>query len=58
MEMRWLARYDVLSLLLFQISKDENYIFCTCGSRVNVLEINTGKIIHSVEHVSFETSTI
>uniref|UniRef100_A0A8C4ERU6 Transducin beta like 3 n=1 Tax=Dicentrarchus labrax TaxID=13489 RepID=A0A8C4ERU6_DICLA len=34
-----------------QISKDEKYIFCTCGSRVNVLEISTGKIIHSVEHV-------
>ncbi|KAA8585048.1 hypothetical protein FQN60_003742 [Etheostoma spectabile] len=34
-----------------QISKDENYIFCTCGSRVNVLEISTGKIVHSVEHM-------
>uniref|UniRef100_A0A8D0D8Y2 Transducin beta like 3 n=1 Tax=Sander lucioperca TaxID=283035 RepID=A0A8D0D8Y2_SANLU len=31
--------------------KDEKYIFCTCGSRVNVLEISTGKIVHSVEHV-------
>uniref|UniRef100_A0A3Q3NMF9 Transducin beta like 3 n=1 Tax=Mastacembelus armatus TaxID=205130 RepID=A0A3Q3NMF9_9TELE len=37
-----------------QVSKDENYIFCTCGSHVNVLEISTGKIVHSVEHVSPE----
>uniref|UniRef100_A0A7N6B2A9 U3 small nucleolar RNA-associated protein 13 C-terminal domain-containing protein n=1 Tax=Anabas testudineus TaxID=64144 RepID=A0A7N6B2A9_ANATE len=36
-----------------QISKDEKYIFCTCGSRVNVLEISTGKIIHSVEHAIY-----
>ncbi|KAE8283138.1 Transducin beta-like protein 3 [Larimichthys crocea] len=40
-----------------QISKDEKYIFCTCGSRVNVLEINTGKIIHSVEHDDQEDIT-
>lgn len=39
-------------MFLFQISKDEKYMFCTCGSRVNVLEISTGKIVHSVEHVS------
>lgn len=41
--------------LLFQTSKDENYIFCTCETRVNVLEISTGKIVHSVEHVSLQT---
>ncbi|XP_054614902.1 transducin beta-like protein 3 [Dunckerocampus dactyliophorus] len=40
-----------------QISKDEKYIFCTCGSRVNVLEISTGKIIHSVEHDDQEDIT-
>ncbi|CAG11456.1 unnamed protein product, partial [Tetraodon nigroviridis] len=40
-----------------QISKDENYIFCTCGSRVNVLEISTGKIVHSVEHDDQEDIT-
>lgn len=43
---------NLTSPLFFQISKDEKYIFCTCGSRVNVLEISTGKIIHCVEHVS------
>lgn len=42
----------ILCICLFQISKDEQFIFCTCGSRVNVLEISTGKIVHSVEHVS------
>ncbi|XP_047427824.1 transducin beta-like protein 3 [Mugil cephalus] len=40
-----------------QISKDENYIFCTCGSRVNVLEISTGKIVHCVEHDDQEDIT-
>ncbi|XP_041634368.1 transducin beta-like protein 3 [Cheilinus undulatus] len=40
-----------------QISKDEKYIFCTCGSRVNVLEISTGKIIHCVEHDDQEDIT-
>ncbi|XP_061830325.1 transducin beta-like protein 3 [Nerophis lumbriciformis] len=40
-----------------QVSKDEKYIFCTCGSRVNVLEISTGKIIHSVEHDDQEDIT-
>ncbi|KAM7386801.1 hypothetical protein PAMA_009431 [Pampus argenteus] len=40
-----------------QISKDENYIFCTCGSHVNVLEISTGKVVHSVEHDDQEDIT-
>ncbi|XP_069380930.1 transducin beta-like protein 3 [Paralichthys olivaceus] len=40
-----------------QISNDEQHIFCTCGSRVNVLEISTGKIIHSVEHDDLEDIT-
>lgn len=40
-----------------QISKDEQFIFCTCGSRVNVLEISTGKVVHSVEHDDQEDIT-
>ncbi|XP_037544273.1 transducin beta-like protein 3 [Nematolebias whitei] len=40
-----------------QISSDEKYIFCTCGSRVNVLEISTGKIVHCVEHDDQEDIT-
>uniref|UniRef100_A0A672Z389 U3 small nucleolar RNA-associated protein 13 C-terminal domain-containing protein n=1 Tax=Sphaeramia orbicularis TaxID=375764 RepID=A0A672Z389_9TELE len=28
---------------------NEQYIFCTCGTRVNVLEISTGKIVHSID---------
>uniref|UniRef100_A0A665WD90 U3 small nucleolar RNA-associated protein 13 C-terminal domain-containing protein n=1 Tax=Echeneis naucrates TaxID=173247 RepID=A0A665WD90_ECHNA len=40
-----------------QVSGDENHIFCTCGSRVNVLEISTGKIVHSVEHDDQEDIT-
>lgn len=40
-----------------QISNDEKYIFCTCGSRLNVLEISTGKIVHCVEHDDQEDIT-
>ncbi|XP_037333317.2 transducin beta-like protein 3 [Pungitius pungitius] len=40
-----------------KISKDEKYIFCTCESRVNVLEISTGKIVHSVQHDDQEDIT-
>ncbi|XP_061702886.1 transducin beta-like protein 3 [Syngnathoides biaculeatus] len=40
-----------------QISKDEQYIFCMCGSRVNVLEISTGKVVHSIEHDDQEDIT-
>ncbi|CAJ1076526.1 transducin beta-like protein 3 [Xyrichtys novacula] len=40
-----------------QISKDEKFIFCTCGSRVNVLETSTGKIVHCVEHDDQEDIT-
>uniref|UniRef100_A0A4W5L185 Transducin beta like 3 n=1 Tax=Hucho hucho TaxID=62062 RepID=A0A4W5L185_9TELE len=40
-----------------QISKDEKYIFCTCGTRVNVLQIVTGKIVHSIEQDDQEDIT-
>uniref|UniRef100_A0A8C5BLJ1 Transducin beta like 3 n=1 Tax=Gadus morhua TaxID=8049 RepID=A0A8C5BLJ1_GADMO len=40
-----------------QISKDEKFIFCTCGSRVNILEISTGKIVHSIEQDDQEDIT-
>ncbi|XP_077067777.1 transducin beta-like protein 3 [Siphateles boraxobius] len=40
-----------------QISRDEQHIFCTCGSRVNILQINTGKIIHSIEQDDQEDIT-
>ncbi|KAJ7989740.1 hypothetical protein DPEC_G00307660 [Dallia pectoralis] len=40
-----------------QISKDENYIFCTCGTRVNVLQIVTGKVVHSIEQDDQEDIT-
>ncbi|XP_077590202.1 transducin beta-like protein 3 [Stigmatopora nigra] len=40
-----------------QISKDEKYIFCSCASRVNILEISTGKIVHSIEHDDQEDIT-
>lgn len=45
-------------VICLQISKDEKFIFCSCGSRVNVLEISTGKVVHSVEHVSIPYSIL
>lgn len=40
-----------------QISKDEKHIFCTCGTRINVLDIATGKIVHSIEQDDQEDIT-
>uniref|UniRef100_A0A8C3AKT6 Transducin beta like 3 n=1 Tax=Cyclopterus lumpus TaxID=8103 RepID=A0A8C3AKT6_CYCLU len=40
-----------------QVSYLPCYIFCTCESRVNVLEISTGKIVHSVQHDDQEDIT-
>uniref|UniRef100_A0A8D3DJI2 Transducin beta like 3 n=1 Tax=Scophthalmus maximus TaxID=52904 RepID=A0A8D3DJI2_SCOMX len=40
-----------------KVQVNEKHIFCTCGSRVNVLEISTGKIVHSVEHDDQEDIT-
>ncbi|KAA0705315.1 Transducin beta-like protein 3 [Triplophysa tibetana] len=40
-----------------QISQDEQYIFCTCGPRVNVLQVDSGKIIHSIEQDDQEDIT-
>uniref|UniRef100_A0A9R1SPG4 Transducin beta like 3 n=2 Tax=Cyprinus carpio TaxID=7962 RepID=A0A9R1SPG4_CYPCA len=37
--------------------KVQQYIFCTCGPRVNILQINTGKIIHSIEQDDQEDIT-
>uniref|UniRef100_A0A8C5GPD4 U3 small nucleolar RNA-associated protein 13 C-terminal domain-containing protein n=1 Tax=Gouania willdenowi TaxID=441366 RepID=A0A8C5GPD4_GOUWI len=62
--LRFKTNYDVSSKIepfykggKVQISRDEQFIFCTCGSRVNVLEISTGKIVHSVEHDDQEDIT-
>ncbi|XP_072549538.1 transducin beta-like protein 3 [Salminus brasiliensis] len=40
-----------------QISHDEKFIFCSCGPRLNILEIATGKIIHSIEQDDQEDIT-
>uniref|UniRef100_A0A8C1RW64 Transducin (beta)-like 3 n=1 Tax=Cyprinus carpio TaxID=7962 RepID=A0A8C1RW64_CYPCA len=40
-----------------QISHDEQYIFCTCGPKVNILQIDTGKIIQSIEQDDQEDIT-
>ncbi|KAK9978161.1 hypothetical protein ABG768_019927 [Culter alburnus] len=40
-----------------QISRDEQYLLCTCGSKVNILQIDTGKIIHSIEQDDQEDIT-
>ncbi|KAI1883949.1 hypothetical protein AGOR_G00221340 [Albula goreensis] len=40
-----------------QINKDEKYIFCTCGTRVNILEIATGQLSRSIEQDDQEDIT-
>ncbi|MCI4385087.1 hypothetical protein PGIGA_G00046290 [Pangasianodon gigas] len=40
-----------------QISHDEKHIFCTSGPRVNILQISTGKIVHSIEQDDQEDIT-
>ncbi|KAJ8253903.1 hypothetical protein COCON_G00205150 [Conger conger] len=40
-----------------QINKDEEYIFCTCGTRVNILEIATGQLTRSIEQDDQEDIT-
>ncbi|KAM9394310.1 transducin beta-like protein 3 [Pholidichthys leucotaenia] len=62
--LKFKTNYDVYSKIepfykggKVQISNDEKYIFATCGSRVNVLEISSGKIVHSVEHDDQEDIT-
>ncbi|XP_066496660.1 transducin beta-like protein 3 [Tiliqua scincoides] len=32
-----------------QISQDGEYMFCTCGSKINVLDIATGALVHCIE---------
>uniref|UniRef100_A0AAY4BF42 U3 small nucleolar RNA-associated protein 13 C-terminal domain-containing protein n=1 Tax=Denticeps clupeoides TaxID=299321 RepID=A0AAY4BF42_9TELE len=40
-----------------KVQVDEKYIFCTCGARLNVLEISTGKVLHSIEQDDQEDVT-
>ncbi|KAJ8344989.1 hypothetical protein SKAU_G00291820 [Synaphobranchus kaupii] len=40
-----------------QIDKDEKYILCTCGTRVNILEIATGQLTRSIEQDDQEDIT-
>ncbi|KAL2101183.1 hypothetical protein ACEWY4_002944 [Coilia grayii] len=40
-----------------QVSKDEKHIFCTCGTRINMLQIATGKIVHTIEQEDQEDIT-
>ncbi|MGH0116990.1 UNVERIFIED_CONTAM: hypothetical protein FKN15_024935 [Acipenser sinensis] len=40
-----------------QISKDGKYIFCTCGTKVNILDIATGRVSHSIEQDDQEDIT-
>uniref|UniRef100_A0A673XK36 Transducin beta like 3 n=1 Tax=Salmo trutta TaxID=8032 RepID=A0A673XK36_SALTR len=40
-----------------KVQVNEKFIFCTCGTRVNVLQIVTGKIVHSIEQDDQEDIT-
>ncbi|KAH0631762.1 hypothetical protein JD844_019528 [Phrynosoma platyrhinos] len=34
-----------------QVNQDGEYIFCACGSKVNVVDISTGDVVRSIEQV-------
>uniref|UniRef100_A0A8C4SWQ1 Transducin beta like 3 n=1 Tax=Erpetoichthys calabaricus TaxID=27687 RepID=A0A8C4SWQ1_ERPCA len=40
-----------------QVNKDENYIFCTCGTKINIMDLKTGKIFQSIEQDDQEDIT-
>ncbi|XP_043945053.1 transducin beta-like protein 3 [Protopterus annectens] len=40
-----------------QVSKDGKCIFCTCGTKINVLDITTGKVTQSIEQDDQEDIT-
>lgn len=40
-----------------QINKDGTHLFCTCGNKVNILEIATGVIVRSIEQDDQEDIT-
>ncbi|XP_041063248.1 transducin beta-like protein 3 isoform X1 [Carcharodon carcharias] len=40
-----------------QINKDGTYMFCTCGTKVNVIDIGTGKVTKSIEQEDQEDIT-
>ncbi|CAI9561822.1 unnamed protein product [Staurois parvus] len=40
-----------------QINKDGTHLFCTCGNKVNILEISTGVIVRSIEQDDQEDIT-
>ncbi|KAJ8251192.1 hypothetical protein GJAV_G00218310 [Gymnothorax javanicus] len=40
-----------------QINKDEEYILCSCGTRVNILQIATGQLTRSIEQDDQEDIT-
>uniref|UniRef100_H2ZTG7 Transducin beta like 3 n=1 Tax=Latimeria chalumnae TaxID=7897 RepID=H2ZTG7_LATCH len=40
-----------------QVSKNGNWMFCTCGTKVNVLDLITGKVTHSIEQDDQEDIT-
>lgn len=35
-----------------QCSEDGQHMFCTCGSAVKVVQVETGRVEHSIEEVS------
>ncbi|XP_053132239.1 transducin beta-like protein 3 [Hemicordylus capensis] len=41
-----------------QISQDGEYMFCACGSKVNILEMATGILLHSIEQDDQDEITV
>lgn len=33
------------------MNNDGTYLFCTCGTKINILDVGTGKVFKSIEQV-------
>ena len=41
------------TLLSFQFSSDEDHLFCTCNDKIQVVQIQTGKVVQTLREVNF-----
>ena len=40
------------ALLSLQFSSDEDHLFCTCNDKIQVVQIQTGKVVQTLREVS------
>lgn len=47
-----LALTFLFPIRFLQISRDGKFMFCPCGSKVNVIDVETGALLHSLQQVT------